>query len=101
MFTADKIAAFGGAADAQYMIEFKLGYEMGKDPFASPVSPSAYKGMHGYDPALPEMNSTFIVSGPWVAAHGALGTVDMRDIAPTVARLLKAPLPTADGKPLF
>ena len=101
VFAADRIAAYGGSADAQYVIQFKLGYEIGKDPFASPVSPSAYKGMHGYDPALPEMNSTFIVSGPGVAAHGALGKVDMRDIAPTVAKLLKAPLPTADGKALF
>jgi len=83
------------------VIQFKLGYEIGKDPLAAPVSPSAYKGMHGYDPTLPEMRSTFIVAGPGVPARGALGEVDMRDIAPTIAKLLKAPLPTADGKPLF
>jgi hypothetical protein len=32
---------------------------------------------------------------------GSLGEVDMRDIAPTLARILGVSLPTAAGKPLF
>ena len=98
---SDKIGEMGGAADAQYFLNFKIGYEMAKDPFAPLVGPGAYKGMHGYFPGAPEMASTFIVSGPGVKAHGALGRVDMRDIAPTVAGLLGASLPTAEGHRLF
>jgi predicted AlkP superfamily pyrophosphatase or phosphodiesterase len=96
-----EIAAEGGAPDAQYVISFKIGYEMAKDPMAPLVGPPAYKGMHGYLPAAPEMRSTLIVAGPGLAAHGDLGEVDMRDIAPTVARLLGASLPGAEGRPLF
>jgi hypothetical protein len=32
---------------------------------------------------------------------GSLGQIDMRDIAPTVAGVLKVDLPTAQGKALF
>ena len=96
-----RIARLGGAADYQYLIAFKLGYEMGKEPLGPAVGPSPVKGMHGYAPAIPEMRATFIISGPSVPVHGALGEIDMRDIAPTVAGVLGASLPTADGKRLF
>jgi predicted AlkP superfamily pyrophosphatase or phosphodiesterase len=96
-----EIAAQGGAPDAQYMISFKIGYEMAKDPLAPLVGPGSYKGMHGYLPAAPEMRSTFIVNSPGLTKHGALGEVDMRDIAPTVAALLGVSLPSADGRPLL
>ena len=36
----------------------------------------------------------------WVVRK-ALGEIDMRDIAPTVAKLLGVSLPRATGKPLF
>jgi predicted AlkP superfamily pyrophosphatase or phosphodiesterase len=83
------------------MVAFKIGYETARDRLAPLVGPSLVRGMHGYFPADPEMRSTFIVAGPGVKARGSLGEIDMRDIAPTVARLLGAALPTADGKPLF
>ena len=101
VLSAEGIAAQGGAADAQYLIGFKIGYEMGKDPLAAMVSPSPVKGMHGYPPAYPEMRSTFIIAGQGLKAHGALGEIEMRDIAPTVAKILAVKLPTAQGRPLF
>ena len=99
-FGADEIAHLGGAADAQYVVAFKIGYEAGKRLTAPPVGPCAVKGTHGYLPANPEMRSTFIIAGPGVAARGSLGEIDMRDIAPTVARVLGVALPTADGRAL-
>ncbi len=97
----EEIARLGGSPEAQYMVAFKIGYEAAKDRLAPLVGPSPVRGMHGYFPAAPEMRSTFIVAGPGVKAHGSLGEIDMRDIAPTVAHLLAAALPTADGKALF
>ena len=47
------------------------------------------------------MRASFFVSGPGVPRKGAIGEIDQRDIAPTVARLLHVSLPSADGKPLF
>jgi hypothetical protein len=47
------------------------------------------------------MRSTFIITGPGVPVHGSLGEIDMRDIAPTVAKILDVSLPSATGHPLF
>ncbi len=47
------------------------------------------------------MRSALIVDGPGLGKHGPLGEVDMRDIAPTVASIMKIGLPSAAGRPLF
>jgi predicted AlkP superfamily pyrophosphatase or phosphodiesterase len=96
-----EIARIGGGREASFYIDFKLGFEMGQKVDAPLVSPSLPHGMHGYFPDHPEMGASFIISGPGVAARGSLGEIDMRDIAPTLAKVLEVPLPTADGRPLF
>jgi predicted AlkP superfamily pyrophosphatase or phosphodiesterase len=98
---AAEIARMGGTPMASFWIDFKPGFEMGNDPSAPPVSPGAIKGNHGYFPDHPEMRATFILAGPGVPAKGSLGEIDMRDIAPTLANILKVRLPEADGHPLF
>ena len=52
--------------------------------------------MHGYFPAAPEMRSTFLVRGKGVAQGRSLGEIDMRAIAPTLARVMGAALPGAE-----
>lgn len=96
----DALVAMGGA-DAQYFINFRVGYEMSKNPLAPLVGPSASKGMHGYFPDTPEMRSTLIADGADVKVRGSIGSIRMEDIAPSVARLLQVSLPDADGKPVF
>jgi predicted AlkP superfamily pyrophosphatase or phosphodiesterase len=81
-------------------VDFKLGYEMGTDPSAALVSPSKNKGMHGYSPNNPEMHATLIVSNPKKNSSTNLGTVDMRDIAPTIAHVLGVPFKNTEGKVL-
>jgi len=96
-----QIAAMGGTPQASYWVDFKPGFEMGADPALPAVSPGSVKGTHGYFPTHPEMRATFIIEGPGIAKKGSLGEVDMRDIAPTLAKVMKVALPSADGKPLF
>ena len=98
---AREVAQLGGTPMASFWLDFKPGYMMGTNPAAPPVGPGPVKGTHGYFPTQPEMRATFILSGPSIAKRGSLGEVDMRDIAPTLARILKVPLPGADGKPLL
>src|SRR5579859_5985897 len=98
---AVEIARLGGTPMASFWVDFTPGYAMGTDPAAPPVGPATVKGTHGYFPTHPEMRATFILSGPSVAKRGSLGEVDMRDIAPTLARIMDVSLPQADGKPLL
>jgi predicted AlkP superfamily pyrophosphatase or phosphodiesterase len=96
-----EIARMGGAPQASFWIDFKSGYEAGGRPGGPMVAPSGQRGTHGYFPDHPEMRATFILAGPGVPAKGSVGEIDMRDIAPTIAKVLKVDLPSADGKPLL
>lgn len=95
------IAALGGAPDADFFIDAKIGYEFGSALTGPLIVSGRQKGTHGYFPAHPEMRSTFIITGPGLAQHGSLGEIDMRDIAPTLAKILDVSLPSATGHPIF
>jgi predicted AlkP superfamily pyrophosphatase or phosphodiesterase len=97
----DEVVKLGGTAQASWFVQFKIGYEMGIKPDAPVLTPGRERGMHGYDAALPEMRSTFLIAGKGVPAGKDLGSIDMRDIAPTLAVLLGVQLPDAQGKALL
>ena len=46
------------------------------------------------------MRSTFLVMGKRIAGGRALGEIDMRAIAPTLAAILGVPLPDAELPPI-
>ena len=96
-----EIDARGGAREASFFVDFKLGYINGRNLSGPLVTPSTLKGSHGYFPDHKELRATFLIAGPGVTKKGSLGDIDMRDIAPTLAKILQAPLPNATGKPLF
>ena len=97
----EAIHALGGWPGAESMIVFRHGFVTGRDAAAPLRTTSHYRGMHGYAPDDPAMYATFIVAGPNVPLKGSLGVIDMRDIAPTVAKLLNVQLPSATGRSLF
>ncbi|MFI4958872.1 MAG: alkaline phosphatase family protein [Lysobacterales bacterium] len=97
----EQAVALGGTAQASWFVQFRPGNEMGVKPDAPVLSPGHYRGMHGYDAALPEMRSTFLIEGKGVPTARDIGSIDMRDIAPTLAALLGVQLPQAQGKALL
>jgi hypothetical protein len=46
------------------------------------------------------MRASFFISGAGVAHHRDLGVIDMRQVAPTVARILNLNMPSAKAEPL-
>ncbi len=97
----DQLVARGGTPQASWFVLFKLGSEMAGSPEVDVDSPSRLRGMHGYDATLPEMRSTFLIAGKDVPAGRNLGSIDMRDIAPTLAALMDVKLPQAQGHALL
>jgi predicted AlkP superfamily pyrophosphatase or phosphodiesterase len=95
------IAKAGGDGEASFLVAMQPGTETGRDPAAPIAKPSTYKGMHGYVPWDPAMRSTLIVAGPGIAKGKDLGVVDMRAIAPSIARRLGASLPSAEVPAVF
>jgi predicted AlkP superfamily pyrophosphatase or phosphodiesterase len=96
-----QIEAMGGSKGPSFWVDFKIGYAAGLLRRGPLVTPSRQKGTHGYFPTHPEMHATLMIVGPDVPAHASLGEIDMRSIAPTLAKLLGVPLPSATAKPLF
>jgi predicted AlkP superfamily pyrophosphatase or phosphodiesterase len=96
------IGKIGGNPQAQFYVDLKSGFLAGGfDGAKAPLSrPAKYRGMHGYFPAAETMRSTFLIAGPGVTAGRDLGEIDMREIAPTLARRLGVPLADAEMAPL-
>lgn len=96
------IAAMGGNPDASFYVDLQAGaYWSGFKGNSVPLaSPSKSKGMHGYFPANSKMRSSFMMMGKGVAKGKNWGEIDMRSIAPTLARTLDAKLPDAEMPPL-
>lgn len=75
--------AFGNAAMGDYLV---------------PVDEPSAK--HGYSNKLSGLNTLFVASGSGIQSSDTLDTVDMRSVAPTVARLLGLEMESANGEVL-
>ena len=94
-------AQLGGFPDATFLVTFKVGYCNGGGLAGPLVTPAFEAGAHGYNMATtPEMRSSLFMMGKGIAVGRDLGLVDMRRIAPTLAKLLNVALPTATQPPL-
>ncbi|RJG52731.1 alkaline phosphatase family protein [Sphingobium terrigena] len=101
---ADKtqIAAMGGNPQASYYINLAPAYvtDIFRGATAPVVARSPVKGMHGYFPGPANVRATFMIMGKGVARDKDLGLIDMRAIAPTLAKIMGASLPDADAAAL-
>ena len=93
-----EIARLGGNPEASFYISYAPNAYAGgfKGPDAPLVSASGSKGMHGYFPNSPLMRSSFMMMGKGVTKGRSLGEIDMRSIAPTLAKAMGALLPDAE-----
>jgi predicted AlkP superfamily pyrophosphatase or phosphodiesterase len=93
----DAVAALGGFPGAAFVVTLKAGYATGPGFSGALVTPMPGKGTHGYNPATtPQMRASFFITGKGIAAGKDLGIVDMRQIAPTIAKLLGVTLVDAN-----
>jgi predicted AlkP superfamily pyrophosphatase or phosphodiesterase len=92
----------GALEEASFLVDARGGFAMGGALTGDVVRPQpGTTGAHGYRSTHPEMNASFFMMGPGVQAGRNLGTIDIRQIAPTLARALGASLPTATLEPLL
>jgi predicted AlkP superfamily pyrophosphatase or phosphodiesterase len=97
----DAIHQRGGFPDAAWLVVFQPGYYSGSALSGSLITPvPGTRGSHGFSPEYPEMRASFFAVGAGIAHGRDLGVVDMRQIAPTVAKMLHVTMPTAKAAPL-
>nr|MBP8256283.1 alkaline phosphatase family protein [Opitutaceae bacterium] len=97
----EQIRAMGGTTTAQFWVDMRPGSQI--HPALDPqlVSPAialavSARGAHGYTPDHPEMNSTFILAGQGIRKGQDLAVIDMRSIAPTLAKVMGIDFTTAE-----
>jgi predicted AlkP superfamily pyrophosphatase or phosphodiesterase len=88
----------GGYPTASFFVSLKPGWRTGSSLDGPVLSKTKLGGTHGELPDVPDLRAAFFVVGPGVPAGKALGLIDMRDIAPTLAHEVGLVLPTADGR---
>jgi predicted AlkP superfamily pyrophosphatase or phosphodiesterase len=97
----DAIKARGGFPDAAFLVVLQHGYTTGAATSGNIVSTVPdERGGHGFSPEFPEMRASFFISGAGIAHHRDLGVIDMRQVAPTVAKILNLNMPSAKAEPL-
>jgi predicted AlkP superfamily pyrophosphatase or phosphodiesterase len=96
--TESQTAEYGANPQASFYVDFAPNAYAGsfKDAAAPVVGPSASKGMHGYFPDKPFMRSSFMMMGAGIQKGRNLGEIDMRAIAPTLAKAMGLTLPDAE-----
>jgi len=87
-----QLEALEADPDAELMIEAAPGYEF-SDRLEGPVVRDASKdlGTHGYLPTHPGMQAMFIAVGRKIASGKNLGRISLKQIAPTLARMVGLP----------
>ncbi len=98
---AEELHKRGGFPNSAFFLSLKSGWRTGTSlngPVVSKVKPGA---THGELPDVPELRAAFFLVGPAVPPGKNLGVIDMRDIAPTLAKEAGLALTSADGKPLL
>ncbi len=95
-----QIAALGGSPGAAFWIDMKPGFASGTALEGPQVRPSKQRGTHGYSPMHPELRTSFFIAGPGIPTGTDLGDIDMRSVAPTVAKIMGLTAWASDLKPL-
>ena len=101
VLNAEELHARGGYPLASFFVSLRPGWRTGSSVNGPVVSKTKPGGTHGELPDVPELRAAFFLTGPRVPAGKNLGVIDMRDIAPTLARQAGLKLTGADGKPLL
>lgn len=89
--------ARGGFPEAAYVLVSKKGYELRDDVDGEYCRTRlTQKAQHGYSEEFPEMRASFMITGAGIE-KGNVENVRLIDVAPTLAAIMGARLPDAQG----
>ncbi len=95
-----ELRELGGYPTASFLVDLKPGFQTGLG-LTGALRSEATGGTHGYLPEHVELRASFFIAGPGIAHAKDLGVVDMRQIAPSIAKLLGLQMPSAEAAPLL
>ena len=92
-----KLNSVGGNPEVAFALSAMNGASFGNSFTGEAVKPGK-GGAHGSFPDAHEIQTGFVARGPGIKKGGMIPEMNLRDIAPTIAKLLGFPFPSADGK---
>jgi predicted AlkP superfamily pyrophosphatase or phosphodiesterase len=96
-----ELKTMGGFPQAAFVVGLKPGFKTGGGLTGAVARSGKAGGTHGYLPGPRDMQASFFIAGAGVPAGQNLGSIDMRDVAPTLAELLGLKLAAAEGRNLL
>lgn len=89
----------GGFPLAEYVLVSRKGYEI-RDNVTGPYCTTKLhqKAQHGYSEKFEEMRASFMLEGEGIRAGEDLGSMELIDIAPTLAAIMGFEMPQAEGR---
>ena len=101
VLTGEEARARGGFPDADYVLISHKGYEIRDDADGAFIRTElTQKAQHGYSEKFPEMRTSFMITGEGIG-KGKITGVHLIDVAPTLAAVMGAGLPDAQGRNLL
>lgn len=101
VLTGEEALARGGFPDAAYVLVSEKGYELRDDVTGEYLRTKlTQKAQHGYSENFPEMRASFMITGEGITKR-ELDNVHLIDVAPTLAAIMGAELPDAQGRNLL
>jgi hypothetical protein len=91
------IDAVGGNPEVALALSGENGAAFGNELTGAAIRPGK-GGTHGYYPDFQQIKTGFLAVGPDITQGGVIKQMNLRDIAPIVAKALGFSFPTADGK---
>ncbi|HTI09597.1 MAG TPA: ectonucleotide pyrophosphatase/phosphodiesterase [Puia sp.] len=92
-----QLRAIGGNPEVAFALSAENGASFGNAMTGEAVK-EGHGGTHGYFPDFREIRTGFVAFGPGIRQGGEIPLMNLRDIAPAVARLLGLSFPSAVGK---
>jgi len=98
VWRGDEVGSTQGFPGADFVVSVSGSYRLGGSLEGKVLRPGLPRGTHGHAPDLTDEDASFFIAGPGIPAGLALGRIDMRDVAPTLAGRLGLELPAAEGR---
>lgn len=101
ILNGEEARARGGFPEAAYVLVSKKGYELRDDVDGEYCRTRlTQKAQHGYSEKFPEMRASFMITGKGIG-KGNVENAHLIDVAPTLAAVMGAELPDAQGRNLL
>lgn len=96
----EEIAKYGGAPNAAFWVDMQINFAVTAAHTGPIAKEKKVGGTHGYLPTHQELLASFFIAGPGIQRGADLGQIDMRSVAPTLAKVLGIPFTSGDLPPV-